>query len=600
MLTINDNLDQGRYRIVGQLGLNGSGPVYEAYDNILQTNVVLREIPFKLNKVTTPTQLENLKAAFSNEAKVLTSINHGSFIHVQGHFSEIDRHYLVMEQIEGSYLNELLEKNGGAFSLTDMIDWADQLLDALNYLHTQSPPVIHRDIKPQNIQLTPDGKIKLLALAPVRNSEAVSTGNQTFEATSLNYLPLEQIWGKLDLASQKVISNSYDEASEELLMQPPDARSDIYALGATLYHLITARHPVDALERSIDMLEGKPDPLPTPSRLDPNVPPEISYVLMKAMELKREKRFDSALIMRQVLKTAALRAKEREAQEAKKPQEISAPEIRLPEPKQFGHRPPVEAKTPEIKAERQQPEPVGVPLPEAESRSPAEQRIFAEPEVKAPAADEILAQAAEPAEDHAQVLDLPVIAPEIRAESAAAEDHNQLLDLSDSPPDPALDLSDTPPAAVLPFAAPKHAPREPEFSLAEEPKDKKTLWRALAAAAVLLVVCGAGFGVWSFLSSNNAGSNGQISSPAMSLTDSAKPETQAETAPAPNIQTTTENDPAPVNSAAPELSEAPAGPAAIKVKDAAPTPAKKPDAATAKSTPKPKKSLTVDDLINDN
>lgn len=600
MLTINDNLNQGRYRIVGQLGLSGSGPAYEAYDNILQTNVVLREIPFKLNKVTTPAQMENLKVAFSNEAKILTSINHGSFIHVRDHFSEIDRHYLVMEPVDGDFLSELLEKNGGAFPLSDVTDWADQLLDALGYLHTQNPVVIHRDIKPQNIKLTSDGRVKLLALATVRNSDAGSGGNSTaFEATSLNYLPLEQIWGKLDLASQKVISNSYDEASEELLMQPPDVRSDIYAVGATLYHLITARHPIDALERSIDILEGKPDPLPTPSKVDPNIPPEISYVLMKALELKREKRFDSAMIMRQVLKTAALRAKEREAQEAKKQPVIAAPEIRLPEPKQFGHRAPAEQKTPEGEAGREaQLELIKARLQEAENkRLLAEQRAaeaekrLREKESLAPNDTEILALVDLIKEDPAPVLDLPVIAPDIREQSAAAEDHSQVLDLSNALPE----LPDT----LRPFAAAKHSPREFEFTFTEQPKDKKGLWRVLALAAVLLVVSGAGFGVWSFLSSGSAGPDKQAPGPAMSLTDQTKPETPAEnveTAPPANTAATVETNPAQVEPAAPGS----AGQPALKVKTAVAPQAKKPETAAAKATPKPKKAVTVDDLINDN
>jgi serine/threonine protein kinase len=605
MLPINENLQQGRYRIINQLGQNGTGLVYEAYDNVSETNVVLREITVKLNKVTTPAQLETLKLAFSEEAKVLTGIKHSSFIRVHDYFSEIDRHYLVLEAVDGEYLSGLLEQNNGAFPLSDVTDWGDQLLDALNYLHTQNPAIIHRDIKPQNIKVASDGRIKLLALAAARNSETAantSISNLAFEATSLNYLPLEQIWGKLDLASQKVISNSYDERSEELLMEPPDARSDIYALGATLYHLVTARRPVDSLERSIDILEGKPDPLPSPSRLNPDIPPEISYVLMKALEIKREKRFESALIMRQVLKTAALRAKEREAQEAKKQPVIAAPEIRLPEPKQLEHdRPPVAQSAPEAETDpQQQLELIKARLLEAENkRLQAEQRAaeaerrLRENEAK-PRPRETTTPDVHAYHEEAQLLDLPNVLHATADQPRPEEDPSQVLDLSHAPVKTEQPLAAVPPAAVA------HSSESFEFSYDEAPKDRKVLWRTLALTAGLLVVCGAVFGVWSFLSSNTAGPDRSIQSPAMSLTDSAKPEPTAESAPSTTTETTAQTNTAAVDAATPGLAETAAGQPAVKTK-AAPTPAKKQDIAAAKPSPaKQKKTVTVDDLINDN
>src|SRR5882757_4553489 len=96
---------QGRYRIVAQMGQNGTGPVFEAYDETLHTDVVLREIPVKLKKVTTPAQMESLRAAFAVEAEVLGGITHETFIRVRDHFSDIDRHYLVMEAADGEYLS---------------------------------------------------------------------------------------------------------------------------------------------------------------------------------------------------------------------------------------------------------------------------------------------------------------------------------------------------------------------------------------------------------------------------------------------------------------------------------------------------------------
>ena len=104
-------------------------------------------------------------------------------------------------------------------------------------------------------------------------------------------------------------------------MRPLDARSDIYSIGASFYHVLTGTLPVDALERSVAMLDGKPDPLTQPADLDPGIPPEISDALMRAMSIRRENRFDWAVIMSQVLRTAMVRAKERQPETAQQPQE---------------------------------------------------------------------------------------------------------------------------------------------------------------------------------------------------------------------------------------------------------------------------------------
>lgn len=315
MIAVEEITRAGRYRKVEE-SQNG-GSVYEAYDNLRETVVAIREIPIQLSKVTSVNRQEELRESFSEEARRLCAIEHPMVQRVYDFYTEIDRHFLVMEPVSGSDLGELLAKKKGAFPLHDIMNWAGQLLDAAHFLHTYAPPVYHRGIGPQNLKLTPEGSIKLLV-----GSLTVDTHEP--RGTEINYLPLEQIWMGLDPASQKVITNSYDERSEKLLMQPADARSDVYSIGATLYHLITGCLPTDPLERSIDMLEGKADSLRSPFMLDAGVPPEISDVIMRAMEIKRENRYDSAVIMRQVLRTALVRVKEREAVEAVKQDEMNA------------------------------------------------------------------------------------------------------------------------------------------------------------------------------------------------------------------------------------------------------------------------------------
>lgn len=325
MLAINEVLQQGRYRITHRFGLDGIGAGYEAFDNVLETNVLLKEILVSSKKVSGVILPETADFGLDEDAKTFTEVKHPALLGVSDYFSEVDRRYLVLESVDGTNLSELLEKNKKSFTLSNTAKWADQLLDALHYLHLRNPPIVHRDIKPQNIKLTSDDKIKLLVFGAADETNSKSnpaTANQMFDPAALPYSPLELIWGRLDRASQNVITNSYDEKSEKILNLPADARSDIYSLGATLYHLLTARIPIDALERSIDILEGKPDPLPAPHELNSKIPSEISRVLMKALEIKRENRFDSALIMRQVLRTAVVRVREREADEAKKQEDI--------------------------------------------------------------------------------------------------------------------------------------------------------------------------------------------------------------------------------------------------------------------------------------
>jgi serine/threonine protein kinase len=577
MLTINQILQQGRYRIVNQLGQNGIGMGYEAFDNELNTNVLLKEIHENLGKVTTPAQLEARKAIFAGKAKLLTEIKHESLLHVKGFFSEVDRHYLVTEFIDGNTLGELIEKKKSAFPLVDVLGWADNLLDALNYLHTLNPQIIHHEVKPQNARLSPNGKVKLLVFNIVKSADedANESSNQTFDAAVLPYLPLEQIWGGLDAASQKVILTNYDEKSERILEQSLDARSDLYALGATLYHLLTARIPADALTRSIEILEGNADPLQSPKQINPSVPPEVSDVLMKALEIKRENRFSSAVIMRQVLRTALTRVKEREANQPK-PEDDAVLEIPVAPAKPVVPKPlPVAPKAPEIESEQvRQLELIKQQLREAETR-----RL--EAETRAAEAEKRLFEA----EKHITVDPLPI---EPVAESAP------------------IAAAETLPETKAEAAAPDYQSDDFSSLFAEPQKESNVLKKVAAAAVVLIVLGGAAFGIWTFTQSKTAGSNQPVSSsnavlppPVTETTPSTSP---VETAPVSSYQTTSDTTAATPNSPSTEASTTVSNPAITKPKAAAtptPAPTKKP-AATPAKTAETQKKVTLDDLLKDN
>jgi serine/threonine protein kinase len=266
---------QSRYRIIRQLGQGGMGAVYEALDERLDTTIALKETLFAD---------ERLRKQFEREARLLARMHHPALPRVSDHFPEGDGQFLVMQFIAGDDLAEMILRKGGAFPSDHVLTWADQLLDALDYLHTQNPQIIHRDIKPQNLKLTPRGQIILLdfGLAKGQASEVsrITTSASIFGYTP-NYAPLEQIQGL-----------------------GTDARSDIYALGATLYHLMTGLKPPDALTRAAAIVNGQPDPLQRANQINNAIAPEVAALLERAMAQNREQRYASAIEMRRALQAS--------------------------------------------------------------------------------------------------------------------------------------------------------------------------------------------------------------------------------------------------------------------------------------------------------
>src|ERR1700741_4419492 len=263
---------QSRYRIVRQLGQGGMGAVYEAVDQRLDTTVALKETLFAE---------ERLRKQFEREARLLARLHHPALPRVSDHFSEDDGQFLVMQFIPGDDLSEMMTHKRSPFPANQVLTWADQLLDALDYLHTQDPQIVHRDIKPQNLKLTSRGQIILLdfglAKGQAGDISRVTTAASIFGYTP-NYAPLEQIQGL-----------------------GTDSRSDLYALGATLYHLITGVKPPDALTRAAAIVNGQPDPLLKASEVNAAVAPELDHVLAKAMAQNREQRYATADDMRKAL-----------------------------------------------------------------------------------------------------------------------------------------------------------------------------------------------------------------------------------------------------------------------------------------------------------
>jgi serine/threonine protein kinase len=270
-----DALLQDRYLIIRPIGKGGMGAVYLARDRRLGNTIALKETFF---------EDELLRKAFEREARLLASLRHPALPRVMDHFTEEAGQFLVMEFIPGDDLEEMFKERSGPFPLDDVMKWADQLLDALDYLHTQEPPIIHRDIKPQNLKLAERGQIILLDFGLAKGNAAGMT--QVGQSASIfgytpTYAPLEQIHGT-----------------------GTDPRSDLYSLAATLYHLLTGATPPDALTRAGAVLGGSPDPLRPANELNPQVPLAVAATLQKAMALHADQRPATAEEMRRLLSEA--------------------------------------------------------------------------------------------------------------------------------------------------------------------------------------------------------------------------------------------------------------------------------------------------------
>ncbi len=295
MLTTNTLL-QNRYRIIRPLGQGGMGVVYEAVDVRFDSQVAIKQSFFTDEK---------LCKQFEREAHLLNRLRHPAMPKVTDHFTEGGSQFLVMDFVTGEDLGEKLGK-GQNFSPETVLRWADQMLDALEYLHSQAPPVLHRDIKPPNLKLTADGRIILLDFGLAKGKTGQQTTvmtSQTLVGYSLAYSPLEQIL-KVDERWAVFLGVHHAEKVRKAIEKPVDARSDLYALGATLYHLITGAAPHDAPQRAMPVWSGQPDPLRPAHLVNKDVSPAVSQALAEAMSLDSERRPPSAAKMRERLRQA--------------------------------------------------------------------------------------------------------------------------------------------------------------------------------------------------------------------------------------------------------------------------------------------------------
>jgi ATP-dependent helicase YprA (DUF1998 family)/serine/threonine protein kinase len=254
---------QQRYRIEETLGRGGFGAVYGAFHEELQTHVAVKEALH----ADDPRMVDR----FREEAQILNRLSHPALPRVKEYFREGGNAYLVMDYVPGMTLGAYLQQFP-----TSRMEWLDALrllapvLDALDYLHCQHPPVLHRDIKPDNIRITPDGEVFLVDFSIARfylPDERTATAAHAF---SSGYSPYEQYRRSL----------------------PTSTRSDLYALGATLYRMLSGIPPQDALDRIAT------DPLVPIEDLNPSVPTVGQEVMRRMMAVFPEDRSASVAEVR--------------------------------------------------------------------------------------------------------------------------------------------------------------------------------------------------------------------------------------------------------------------------------------------------------------
>jgi eukaryotic-like serine/threonine-protein kinase len=269
---------RGRYKICRIIGHGGMGSIYLADDLRLEgRQCALKEVE---HDRTMPTDLlRQARDQFLREATVLARLDHPNLPKVSDFFSIGGRDYLVMDFVPGKDLRSLMteaRQKGVFLPERDVLAWASQLIDALSYLHNQKPPILHRDIKPGNLKLTPSGLVKLVdfGLVKILASDELTITVVQGRGTAL-YTPLEQYGGDTGHT---------------------DARSDIYAFGTTLYHLLTNKAPIEARERFL-----QPDSLPSLRQINSEISARTERAILWAMSLHPGDRPQNVEELRQAL-----------------------------------------------------------------------------------------------------------------------------------------------------------------------------------------------------------------------------------------------------------------------------------------------------------
>ena len=258
----------GDYHILGVIGYGAFGAVYRAQVARMPSVKVALKESFNPQSVR----------AFSDEFQLLVKLQHPNLPRYFDIFEAEDNGYLVMELVPGQSLEQVQHRQRGPLAESQVLGYAVQLCDVLGYIHQQQPTITHRDVKPANIRVTPAGLIKLVDFGLVKQGDEATRHSR--RGLTPAYAPPEQ-WG--------------DGSGT-------GPRSDLYSLGATLYHLITGQKPASATER----ITAEIDPLRAPDEINPELTAHVSAAIIASMSIRQEHRYADAAAMRRALLGAPL------------------------------------------------------------------------------------------------------------------------------------------------------------------------------------------------------------------------------------------------------------------------------------------------------
>ncbi len=269
---------RGRYSIIERIGQGGMGSIYLAEDTRLKgRQCALKEVEY--DRALPENIRDEAREQFLREATVLARLDHPNLPKVSDFFSNGPRDYLVMDYVPGKDLRTLMQdarRNKKFLLEKEVLAWAEQIANALTFLHSQEPPIVHRDIKPSNVKVMSHGLIKLVdfGLVKILAPEEVTITVIQGQGTAL-YTPLEQYGG--------------NDAHT-------DIRSDVYSFGATLYHLLTNEPPADARKRFLS-----PESLIPLRQINPAISTRTEKAVLWAMSLHPDERPETINDFRQAL-----------------------------------------------------------------------------------------------------------------------------------------------------------------------------------------------------------------------------------------------------------------------------------------------------------
>ena len=281
----------GKFKIVQVLGEGGMGTVYKV-EQVGKPGYFRAVKELIINPNMPPDERKSAIERFDKEIDMLFNLKHPLIPSLILSFQERGNYYFVMEFVPGRTLEKILEDTNAPLDEDQVIKWMMKVCEALSYIHSRTPPIILRDLKPGNIMITPDGNVQLIDFGIARRFDPNKRTN-TENLGTISYASPEHL-GSITAPGQK-----RSAANPGKLVQT-DARSDIYSLGATMYHLLTNHEPDPIQTPPVGSILAKNPKLHT-VRIGNRVVCPVEQVIIKAMQQDPSKRFQSAEAMRVAL-----------------------------------------------------------------------------------------------------------------------------------------------------------------------------------------------------------------------------------------------------------------------------------------------------------